>query len=356
MPSHPRLDLVLLGIWCVAYCSACQTQAGPAPEPRVPSADPADGPRGHSRAAPTYSVHEWGLVALPMDGSQDVALRTLPPAAPPPVIDARPAAPLLFFHLGEGVDELRLDAQVDIVGGRVTEHWPPSSVRTEPGTVRWEGVVASAGSCSGAPHYPGPQSPHCRQLPDQHCEATALAAYEARGGTACLTFGQGRYNHLFYRGVGRRPASALNVSRRGTSVLVERAVGSESVGRLIRVSKEGSLVRLVLADVPPVGQSVTLPAPTESDFFVAERDLNESMAAIGLTSEEAASFMAAWRAAIFSPNAGLAGAPGGAPPADALYYWLDEAAVTSIARLHFEPAPAATHRAFLARVDLGSAD
>ncbi|MBX3251274.1 MAG: hypothetical protein KF901_29115 [Myxococcales bacterium] len=308
-----------------------------------------------------FSVHEWGLIDVGARGAE-LAARAVP-GRPPPRREtiATPAKPVLYVHLAEGVDELRIDLGVRIPGGAILEHWPLT--QTIEDGVSWS-IVARRESCRGGP-YPRVTDRVCR-LADL-CEAAELALYETREG-ACLEHGDQRHNLLFYRG--RGPAAPLpldvSVGARGV-VTVRRRALPYATGDfpLLRVIRDDGDVRVVPARLE--GAHIELPHlatrgrcprhdPTRDgrghscdevramEIADAVADFDAVFARSGLTPGERAAFERAWNEELVRP--------GPAGVRDAILYWLPTDAADAIMPLTIEPAPTAVRRAHLVRVDL----
>ncbi|MAC29485.1 MAG: hypothetical protein CMN31_13410 [Sandaracinus sp.] len=376
----------------LALFGACDEE-----EPKPPVTPVTEEPEPEPEPPPPFEVHEWGLLDV---SASKVALRAGPGVRTvsiggTPLLGTHGTIghgggtgighgvglgkPVLYVHLGEGVDELALSVDVHLAAGLpLAEHWPPVGASGD--TVGWE-VVARAGACEATP-YPAEDAAPCSEL--DFCEAAELASYHAEG-AACLEVGEHRAPLLFYRAAAGTPSGGelappplpLEVAREDDgSVRVRRSdAASETRGALWRITAHGAEARVLRAEWPAPGEEVTLPAPSDAEAAGAARAalLREDLVAHGLTAAEAAAFREAWEASMFGAAegdegegdeaageaaAGRGGLGGGvlgqllAGPwvSDALYYWLPEAGHDAVARLAIEPAPTAVRRAVLIRV------
>lgn len=328
----------------------------------LPAANPAEG---------RFRVHEWGLVVTEAGGA--LAIATGSPQAPaanpqvvPPDSDrglTRPAKPVFYVHLDDGLDEARFTLGVRSVSrGRVIEHFP-LGVRQERNTaIVWEDVVARRGACRGV--YPGLADPLCA-TPDGLCELAELSDYETQE-AACLSFGEQRVGLLFYRMDGARDTLPLDVRRGAADTVRLRSVGAPPRGLVMRIHRAPTFsmtrVRTVTldadgrAEIPARAQaSGLLPATTGLTL------LSIALEEAGLTEQERDAFLRAWRVPLFgvgdqgtlgAATAPPVGHPLG-PVADALLYFWPAENVDAALPLTISPAPREVRRVFAVRVDLG---
>lgn len=326
---------------------------------RMAAAEPAANP-----AAGRFSVHEWGLVATEASGG--LAIATSSPQAPssrPSQDYARPAKPVFYVHLDDGIDEASFSLGVRSVSrGRVIEHFPPA-VRQERNTaIVWENVVARRGACQG--RYPGQGDPMCA-TPDGLCELAELSDYETQE-AACLTFGDQRVGLLFYRMDGARETLPLDVRRDAQGNVRLRGVGAPPGGLVMRIHRRATVgstrVRTVALDadgraVIPAESSTAGLLPGATGLTLLSAALDEA----GLTPQERDAFLRAWRAPLFGADEGGPLASPASPPvnhplapvADALLYFWPRANVDAALPLTITPAPREVRRVFAVRVDLG---
>lgn len=383
-----RLGLTLGGV-LLASCAlgqpepasttAAQSQPAEDPEPEVapedstgvarrvaePAANPAEG---------RFAVHEWGLVVTEAGGGLAIAtasprsqggpapLDTTTRTTPDPSI-TRPAKPVFYVHLDEGLDEASFSLGVRSVSrGRVIEHFP-LAVRHERNTaIVWENVVARRGACRGT--YPGLGDPLCA-TPDGLCELAELSLYETPE-AACLSYGEQRVGLLFYRMDGARDLLPLDVRRDAQSNVRLRSVGAPPAGLVMRVHRGATFgstrVRTVTLDAD--GRAVVPGAVRAGGLLPAASGLTLLSAALdgaGLTPAERDAFLRAWREPLFGAGGdGVLGFAGGppvdhplAPVADALLYFWPVANVDAGLPLTITPTPREVRRVFVVRVDLG---
>lgn len=310
-------------------------------------------------ASPAFAVHEWGLLDLQLaSGSAEIAAgpgRPTPPAPPhhgppsPPSWDGPSVRkPVLYVHLGDGVESLTFSASVHIPDGLVVEHWPAS--RPSGGDVTWEGIVARRASCPVFAQMPRRAAPAGCGTSDGYCEVDDLPSYRTYD-AACLSYAGADAPLLFYRGAVQSPSSPLTVSGAADgTVRVTLRAGVPLSGGLHRITRSTAdarglpAVRIRSMAPPMPGASIAIPsAEMAADARALRSALAADLASLGLTDDEARAFLEAWIPELVErPRV-----------ADALIFWLPRQDIDAIAALHFEPAPTALHRAMLVRLDLG---
>jgi hypothetical protein len=351
---------------------ACGSNAPPAEptapaEPTTPAEPTAPTEPTAPASAPTYEVHEWGLVrrAFP-----DRVIVSGPPGTSR--MDPMPVAkPVLYFHR-DGEGSLAIDVDVAMPSGHVVEQWPLTTTTPTPSSIRWADVALVEGHCRGS-RYPRPMEPPCSAVPD-FCEAAELATVEAEDGDCVHVDGQ-PFDHLFYRGeVTSPPTFPLELALEGDVLRVTHRGRAPIPGKLVRVRRSGAAVSVV--DAPSPGTSVTLPPPRTANGEGA-RALAESLRSAGLTDAEAQAFARAWDVELFgaltasvttippapsatSPSTAPSTAsdaipaamPMGAPADDALLYVLPTDDAAALATLRFDPPPRVVRRAIVAWIDV----
>ncbi len=363
---------------------------------RAPEAPPAsvegEGPTRGAEATPSYSIHEWGLVTARL-GDETISAHTrgglghfqapaprAEGAGAPSPLDALgevmgPSSgpghgfgkPVLYVHLGEGVEALRFTADLWIRGGAIYEHWPPAeNIGTDsaggltgPERIRWD-VRATRDACRG--RYPA-ASAGCAAW-DHFCELPEVGAYEVDD-AACVHVGEESAGVLFYRGGGEIDLPLL-VERAGdTGYTLRLREGARLPGRLIHVDRHAGRrgeTRVRVLDAPDAGVALDLPSSSRPEAFDANADagiaaLRAELDRLGLTESERDAFLSAWADDLFGPSeAGeqaRAVAPHAlAPVGNALLYFLPAEATERVAALRFNPPPSELRRALLVRVDL----
>lgn len=331
------------------------------PEPTSgPSAPSALGSDGASSAeivaAPTFELHEWGVVDVPFSGPVEIAAGAGAPSRPMAV-----RKPVVYVHLLDGVTETSFSVRVGL-GGSFVEHDPPGTLAGN--VLEWPSITARATHC--APHVPtGPCG-----APDGVCEVAELARYDAPS-AACLDVGGVQSSLLFYRGQAASVSLPLSATRAadGSVTATASATFYGTPGGLVRLSSgmdpswPAGRVVVSRVEAPGYGGSVTIPVGTETITRAdGIAELTRAIVALGLTDDEAAAFTAAWADELFGPDpSGARDAPlrGRAAPVlgprlpDVLLYFLPYPTLDTISSLDATPWPRAFHRAMLVRVDLG---
>ncbi len=330
----------------------------------VPEAAPAPPPsRSDERAdeavaAPTYDLHEWGVVDVPASGPVEIAAGAGAPARPVAV-----RKPVLYVHLLDGATETPLSLRVAL-GGSLVEHDPPGAVR-DGNVLEWPSITARAAHC--APHVP---SGACATA-DGVCEVAELARYDAPS-AACLEVDGVRSSLLFYRGSAPSIPLPLTATRAadGTVTATASATFYGTPGGLLRLSSamgpSSPAGRIVVsrAEAPGYGGSVSIPVGTET-ITRAEgvAELTRSFTALGLTEDEAAAFVAGWGDELFGPASTVTRdaparsrlAPDGPRLPDVLLYFMPYPTIDAVSALDAQPRPRVLRRAMLVRIDLGPA-
>ena len=398
---RPPLSSAVLGALSLVHAGC---GAGPATsEGHAAATTPADGADSviapPQPAAPTYTLHEWGLLDADYGAPRAQGL-----AGALPGVRARGAVPsetergvpqihmgvtsvdkpVVYFHLDPGADALSLRFEVSPTGGgRVLEHFPTGTLRADAEQLVYPAVQLTRGDCEGV--YPAPSDQPCG-TPDGVCEVRELARYETADAD-CAHVGDAAGGFLFYR---TGPASAtlpLSVAIESrTAVRVTQAAVADAAlprvrGWVMRVyrpsTRSATQVRIAALD----GQDSVVLERAGGDGSVGASQAMDALSAAlvegGLTAEERDAFMRAWTVPLFGipdvdgdqddlsdfgadralPDGaiGLAGNESSrelGAVEDALLYILPAASVDALLPLTLTPAPRASQRVFVARVNL----
>lgn len=324
--------------------------------------------------APPYSVHEWGFLAHHFtDGTSARRYVGATPGHFNPMrlgegigigvgsLGARGGKPILYVHLGEGVESMDFAATLTLGNeGTFTEHLPTGELNGN--TLKWT-VTARRGSCSAIERYPSARDPRCQEPSDGYCEAAELSAYETND-AACLRVGDADWNHLFYRASapGTMP---IRIESTADGQRIHNDGSTPLPSKLIRIRRHDAAAdtRVHVFDGPAPGQVIAMPDATESPAADASRALREALQSLGMSGAETNAFMVAWEAELLGTAADATERPAiqvGLPPReltpkhDALIYFMPRAAVDALIRLELDPPPTDVQRAMLVRVDLTS--
>ncbi|MCB9597396.1 MAG: hypothetical protein H6719_32020 [Sandaracinaceae bacterium] len=387
MGDRVRRALTLgLALGGAVACFGCDEAAEEVEEPEA--VEPEETVVPDEEAAPSYTIHEWGLIDVDLgerrvefaagpgraeapshaaaagggdDGDEDgdgTGTRPRLPTTGREVVDrtvdtatgvldaltgrnAPRRKPVLYFHLDAPSPGFRFDLTVSLgATARIVEHFPAATLADH--QVTWSQVELASESCAGGP-YPTAESPVCEGVADGYCEAAELGTYVSDD-AGCLTFGGGQQNFLFYRGDGPAPDLPLTITRNadGTVTVTNTSMGAP-VGELLRLRRHDGAIQVAQVAIPATGSvSVGLPATAAAD---AHRDtIRAQLRSIGLTDGEAAAFERAWFAELFDAEAAT-------PHAfvDAVFFFLPASQVDGFAHLEATPAPSATARAMAVR-------
>lgn len=294
--------------------------------------------------APSYRVHEWGVISANSQGAT-VTAGPLTWWAP----DLSVEKPVIYIHTDT---PLALQLQVEVGAGYdVAEHYPPTSAMHF-------GLQATPGPCPERHVYPTT----CAS-PDGICEIRELPRYETSD-AACLRMGEHELPLLFYRLSHSGPASLpVEVRVQGNEVSTRATRSGVTAWRVATVGGE---VRAVPVTIGQAWQVLPTPSQPWTD---AEAALNASLVASGLTDEERAAFQRAWWQALFGApapgeaaaapamptsipreeNGGVTSAPGAALAPDVLVYMMTPEEIDRVARIVATPAPSHVARAFMVR-------
>ncbi len=353
MDMRNPLVLSLFYSGASAFLSAC----GGSPPTEAASSEssstaPTAGEEPARPAAPRYTVHEWGLVDVAADGSVELATgpgqANLAPPHPHPVVTpdsghGMARKPVLYFHLIDG--EVQVSVSATMTFGSMLERFPATAMNGP--DLRWDQVRIVGRAC-GAHTYPTVGSAGCQGIADNYCEAAELATYEASD-ASCLVVDGRDYNHLFYRGGGRGMSVPITVTRNGGDLTVNNA-SAFAIPLALSVSTDTGSRRDRRAAPPAVNirRFGRIPAGTSTEFHEsipvdqALTMVRAELGLLGLTGPEIQAFMNAWEQAVFrAPNVGTS-----------VIYLLPPELVDAVSTLSLTPAPEATRRAMMVRVEI----
>jgi hypothetical protein len=344
----------LLGAFLAMGCSCGGTTSPPA---EAPAPDPVV-------AAPTYEVHEWGLVR----GTMDDRVMLSGPHTERVVVVAKP---VLYFHRhGEGA--LRVDVEARIPNGRIVEHWP--SPGGAPGAVAaWRDVLIQGDACHGS-RYPTLSDDPCRTLSDG-CEAATLQTVETTD-SSCLYWPRPpgddgpteAWNHLFYRGeITGTPPLPLRAEPLADGTLRLTSTGASPIpGHVLRVRRANGVAGvsdgLEIAAPPAPGATTIIAAPS-GPITAGGDSLGESLRAAGLTDDEIDAFRRSWDETLFGSGPSVTASitsgvvvtatpiPVAPVATTSLLYVLSAADADALATLTFSPPPTAVRRAIVVWID-----
>ncbi len=343
---------------------AC-TSTTPEPREASPAAATPSAPRiqtasdaaGNPVRPSGWEIHEWGVLSVSAERLGHGRLVAGPAGtAPTPRIPSpmgRKKKPVLYVHLGKGVEDMTFSVEVAPTHGRVVEHWPRTPGASVAPTISWRDVRASTRACDGKRFaYPKLGDPDCA-APDGICEVAELAVVETADGV-CLEVAGKTFEHLFYRadldtldlGIVIEPdGGQLRLANRGAAVLATAlrvtSAGTRESTRVDRLDRIAPGAHILLP-APPTGASGT-------DIAGAIETLHNELIARGLTEDEADAFGRAWEPDLFGA---VGAATASAAATDVVLVWLDPAAIEALVPLTITPAPTATRRTHLLVIEL----
>jgi hypothetical protein len=272
--------------------------------------------------------------------------------------------PVVYVHLLDGATEATFGLGVALASGTIVEHYPPATftgsglewpaitARAEHDSTRW-----ATGSTRRGPVACGTPDGICEVRELDHYDAPSAAGLDVSGVASGL---------LFYRAT--MPSVALPLTATRAADLTAHVTATASMagapGSIWRLSTALSgpwpVGRVVVsrAAFPAAGQSIDLSVGTDvitREAGVAE--LGQALAALGMTPDETAAFMAGWADELFGVDASAREARDvraqGPRRQDVILFFLPEPAVSGISTLTATPPARAIRRAFLVRIDLG---
>jgi len=196
-----------------------------------------------------------------------------------------------------------------------------TSLRSLTGAIEWRNVKVQPGTAPALPVESGPSR-----------------YYVARGTDAApIVVGDQHEKFLFYRGVGRFTVPlSVRVSGYGR-VLVENR-GHEAIPSVILFENRGG--RMGYLSVGAVQDAVALDSLSlDSSLLQLQHDLETALVAQGLFPKEAHAMLDTWRDSWFEEGSRL-------------IYIVPSPIVDAILPLQIEPAPSATVRVFVGRIEL----
>ncbi len=326
---------------------------------------------GNPVAPSAWEVHEWGVLSIQI-GKPDAATMTtgrpttkaadakpellFPPDDSEPDFDrSQPKRkPVLYVHLGKGVERMEFSLSVAPSNGHIVEHWPRVTADgTKDPSISWDKVVASTKACDlAAMAYPSLADSACK-TPDGICEVAELATIHTQEG-ACLEFNGKDYEHLFYRAGLIAPGIPWTLSGNPDGGWLLGATEGAPSGKAvhIKVGSDRSSTKVEIFDLPTTGTPVTVKTePTGATVEDAATWLRTELVARGLTAEETEAFMRAWEADLLGGTADRARDDTAA--ADILLIWLDQPLVDGLVPLKFSPEPTKLKRVHLLSFELG---
>lgn len=342
---------ILLATFLTITASCGGPGSAPAGEPSGASSGvPGQGSEG---AAPPeqqpaiVTFHEWGL--LDVDLATGIAELASGPGAPARPVIAR--KPVLYAHLGSGVDRAQLELRVAMPGGSFLEHWPAGVI--EEGALRWA-LEVSRGQCprTSSPGAARDRSRAC-DTPDGFCEVDELPRY-VTDDHDCMMVGGMPAALLFYRA--QIPIASLPITVRREAALTVRASSLELPSgprAMLRISTGLSgpwpVGHRVIARAERAQGEVVIPVGNTPLDPGAERAAMEEVlrGELRLSASEARVFLDTWAPVLFG-----SGAQPPQPPQDVLIYWLSRPEIERMAPI-LATAPADLDRAWLVRVVLG---
>jgi hypothetical protein len=340
-PATAVARLVVGAVIAVSSASACGPSVTPdmiVPDP-VRTSSPSSG-----TGAPVFDVHEWGLIDVSSRGARLLA----GPPSGPTNWNAPRKKPVVYFHLAPGTQAFSANVTVDVPPPGIAEQFPRGTLSPSNTSLSWSGLRVRPEGChvTGAPTK---ESAACGTA-DGQCEAAAVANYEAAD-AACIDFGGGSFNHLFYRADGPPPSLPFEVTIDHDQLVIAHTQASDVVGTLLYVHNDGGVVSVASIAPPALGQSVRAAPPTGGDAAGARRAIDATMRQTGLTPDEVTAFDRAWTNDLFGEAAGKDVAKKAAMAAeDYLLFAMPASLVDGASRLTIRPLPRSVRRFLLVRL------
>lgn len=328
-------------------------------------------------ASPSFTIHEWGLIAVPRAEEATLAAAALSGAPRPffpsapldlnfgdlirggPALEAVGLKPVIYVHV-EGSGAVELSVRVGAPNGKMLEVLPPSAAGPET-EARWNGLRASARSCRSTV----PSGPPACGAEDRYCEALEDPFYDTTDASCLHLPAGGTRNHLFYRARVDGARLPFALSGRDDGTLLLRNVGPNVIaGPAFRIYEAArGDVRIGRFDPPAPGSEIAVPRPTAGDVPAARAAIVAAIRDRQLTADEAAAFDRAWASVLFGEPIApeVAQLVLGEPPAalrasrDVVLYMLSDELAAALLPLGVSPRPAAVRRALFVRMDAAGA-
>lgn len=337
----------------LAACASAPSDA-PLVSTSTPTSEAATGSPGgdpHS-TAPDFEVHEWGL--LDVDGTTaNVHAAPTPYMEPPRPVTVK--KPVLYFHLGHGIERATIDVKVTIPsedGGAVVEHFPPGQVDDAGASVAWRGVVLRKQGCGMTP----PKDASACNTADGICESLELSNYVTPTASCLEIPGGEAVNHLFYRAREKAPVLPFDVGElEGGKLRITHARASDVIGPIVYVHDDPARPTVSVLAPPALGASITADPPTTSDAQSAALAVDAAMREAGLDVEEAGAFNRAWRSSLYGDDPAVKKMPAtkaALAPKDYLLFVVPMSLADGVAKLTITPPPRAVRRFLLVRLEV----
>jgi len=228
----------------------------------------------------------------------------------------RMETPVMYFYSPQ---ELEAHVKVSFHQGLITEWYPQAEYKAS--AIEWPTIKIQPNT---SPAFPIEKDPS-RYYAARETDAAPLAV------------GDQHEKFLFYRGVGHFPVPLSARVSSGGKITVENR-GLESVPSVILFENRGGHLGYRSAGAVP--DTVTLDSPSlDSSLPVLRQELETALVAQGLFPREARAMLETWRDSWFEEGSRL-------------IYILSTPTVDGILPLQIEPAPSATVRVFVGRMEL----
>ena len=238
----------------------------------------------------------------------------------------RMETPVLYFY---SAHDTAVAVSVQFHHGLVTEWYPRAVVPPPPvpvnfsgtGRIEWPSVQVRPGSTAAFPTGAG--SSHY---------------YAARATDAAPVFVDGQAEKfLFYRGLATFPPSIRARDTGRDAVVVENA-GAEIIPHVVLFESDGKHIGYRVIDA--LSRRATIPRPElTNDVASLRRDLSAMLVEQGLFPREAEAMLETWRDSWFEPGVRV-------------FYIVPRASVDDVLSLGITPAPHATSRVFVGRMEV----
>ncbi len=256
----------------------------------------------------------------------------------------RMETPVLYFYSSH---ELSAHVRVVFPQGLITEWYPRADYQVyqksradgslQPLQANLNGIDTSLRSLTGAIEWRDIKV-QPRTTPALPVESGPSRYYAARATDAApITVAGQHEKFLFYRGVGRFPVPlSARVSGDGKIVVENRS--NQSVPSVILFENRGG--HIGYRSVGALADAVTLDRPLlDAGFSQLRYDLETALVAQGLFPKEAQAMVETWRGSWFEEGSRL-------------IYLVPSHAIDEFLPLQVEPAPSATTRVFVGRIEL----
>ena len=256
-----------------------------------------------------FSLHEWGLIRITTGGSEVATSgpHGLGNGEPINFDNMQVLKPLIYLDPLAGFDlETEISVEVGLANGTLHEVWPVAEV-TEFGSTHTFGPLQIINEGCGTENVPSQISEFCLAITTTGgiCETAEMHEY-LRPVQHCLQTPIGSVPVLLYNGIFDSTIDSISIEYSALNTTVTNT-GSFPIGPLWAVSTDENIRYYHRIDQlqPNASQTFLSEEHTfgENEHEALISDISTTLIELGLTENEAADFIDAWRPNILAPRA-----------------------------------------------------